>query len=598
MASFDKTAVVTALSQLSLYLQLAGENSFKTRAYDIAAERISGLGEDLETLVAQNRLLDVPGIGASIATKVAEMRSTQKIAALEELRARFPPKILELLSVPDLGPKKAKALFEALGVGSVDELEAACLAHRVQSLKGFGAKTEEKLLAGIALQRKTAASGGRKRLDEVEPIAAALLAHMKQSPKVIRASVGGSVRRHKETVADVDILVSTSDPAAVFEHLLTFPRIDSVMSSGESKTSLRLKEGDLQVDVRALPDEDFASALHHFTGSKAHHIKLRGLALDLGLTVSEWGVFRRPPDARDSDNDKTAKHLLATHKIPIAEEADLYRLLGMPHIEPELREDAGEIEAALAGSLPQNLLHAEQIVGNVHSHTIWSDGVNTLLEMAQAAQAMGLRYFTVTEHSQSSGYANGLTFERLQRQWDEIDNVNSQLKGITLLKGIESDILEDGSLDYPDSVLEKFEVVIGSIHQRYGQDEAAMTRRMLKALDNPHLHIWGHPTGRLLLKREPSPMRMDEIFEKAAKKGVAIEINGCPERLDLAPEWIRQARGHGVRFSVSTDAHAVAQLPIHLKAAVGAARRGWVQAHEVINTLPLEQFLGTLRRLH
>jgi DNA polymerase (family X) len=596
MAAFDKPTAVAALRELSLYLQLTGQGGFKTRAYDIAADRLSGLNDDLAALIEQNTLVDVPGIGASIATKLAELRSTGKIDALEQLKAQFPSTILQLLKVPDLGPKKVRALFDALNIGDIAALEKACLAHEVRALKGFGEKTEEKLLAGIAIARKLESAGERKRLDEAQPFADALLAFLNECPAVIRSSVGGSVRRQKETVADVDVLVSTADAETVFAHLLTFPQIDTVIARGPSKTSVRLKESALQIDVRALPDEDFATALHHFTGSKAHHIRLRSLALSQGYTVSEWGVFRSET-ARDAakGSEKLAKHLSSTEKMRIADEGELYQLLGMQYVPPELREDAGEIEAALKHGLPR-LVQLSDIIGNVHSHTVWSDGSNSLLEMALAAKALGLQYFTVTEHSQTSGYANGLKLDRLKKQWDEIDSVNSQVSGITLLKGIESDILEDGSLDYPDAVLSQLDVVIGSIHQRHSQDEAAMTARILNAFDNPFLHIWGHPTGRLLLRREPSAMRMNEIFEKAAAKGIVIEINGCPERLDLAPELVREARRHGLQFSVSTDAHSVAQLPLHLQAAVSAARRGWVQASEVVNTLPLAQFLQRLQQ--
>jgi DNA polymerase (family X) len=598
MATFSKALVVRSFQELSLYLQLLGENSFKTRAYDIAAERLSGLAEDIETLIAEDRLVQVPGIGASIAAKVVELKNTGTIEVLEAMRNRFPPSILELLDVPDLGPKKVKALFESLQIGSIAELEKACQAHQVRSLKGFGAKTEEKLLAGIALARRSKASGGRKRLDQARQLAQTILDHLRQSPSVIRSSLGGSVRRQKETVADVDIVASSADPAAVFAHLLTFAGIDSVIAQGESKTSVRLVDSDLQVDVRVLPDEDFAAALHHFTGSKAHHIHLRGLALEKGLTISEWGVFRlKDKSSRPTTvSEPQAKHLLAGEKLPVPDEAALYQLLGMAYVPPELREDWGEIEAAQQGRLPKTLIETHHIAGNVHSHSTWSDGANSLLEMALAARALGFKYLTVTEHSQSSGYANGLNLDRLKAQWDEIDSVNEQVPQVRLLKGIESDILEDGRLDYPDSVLAKLDVVICSIHQRHGQDEAAMTNRVLEAMKSPFFHIWGHPTGRLLLKREPAAMRMEEILDAAAQHGVVIEINGCPERVDLAPEWIRKAKNRQLRFSVSTDAHATSEMPAHLESAVAAARRGWLEPADVINTQPADAFLSSLRK--
>lgn len=595
MTPVDKSTVVKALRELAAYLQLEGENAFKTRAYELAAERIAGLSDDLGALVAQHGLTALPNIGESIGKKIEELFATGKIGALEQVKARYPPRILELLEVPDLGPKKVKALFEQLGVGSIDDLQRACEAGQVRGLKGFGARTEEKLLAGVALARRTLAAGGRKRLADVQPLAAAVLEWVRQAPGVTRASLGGSVRRLKETVADVDLLASAEDPAPVFAHFLQFPGIAEVLGSGESKTSVRLKELDLQLDLRVLPDEDFASALHHFTGSKAHHIRLRGLALEQGLTISEWGVFRLGADAAPAKKG-TAKHEGAQAKLPIHEEKDLYALLGMQEVPPELREDWGEIEAALKHELPTDLVTAEDIVGNVHAHTTWSDGRDSLEAMARAAHALGYRYLTITEHSQTSNYAGGLTLDRLRAQWDEIARVQELVPGVILLKGIESDILEDGSLDYPDEVLEQLDVVIGSVHQRYGQDEDAMTRRVLRAFDNPHLHIWGHPSGRLLLKREPAPLRIEELLDKAAARGITVEVNGCPDRMDLASEHVRLALQRGVKLAVSTDAHSTDELRTHLTFAIAAARRGWARKRDVVNTHPVAGFKKALRR--
>lgn len=591
----DKTPVVKALQEMSAFLQIKGENSFKTRAYDIAAERIAGLTEDLADLVAQKRLTTLPGIGESIAKKIEELVTTGKLSALDELKATYPPKMLELMHVQDLGPKKAKVLFEQLGVGSIDELEKACHEHRIRDLKGFGAKSEEKLLAGVAFARRTLSSGARRVLGDVEEQAHAVLEWMKQAPGVVRASLGGSVRRKKETVADVDVIVSAPDAAPVFAHFHAFPQIAQQLGSGESKSSVRLLHSDLQVDLRVLPDEDFASALHHFTGSKAHHIRLRGMALEKGLTISEWGVFRMG-EAAEPQKKGTAKHEGAQEKLPIHDEKDLYALLGMQLVPPELREDQGEIEAALAHQLPEDLISGDDLRGNVHAHSTWSDGRDTLEAMVRRAVELGYQYFTVTEHSQTSGYAGGLTLERLEQQWDEIAAVQEKFPQIKLLRGIESDILEDGSLDYPDSVLERLDVVIGSIHQRYSQDENAMTRRVLNAFDNPHLHIWGHPTGRLLLRRDAAPMRMDEILDKAAKKGIVIEVNGCPDRMDLSSENVRKALQRGLKLVISTDAHSTAELVRHLPYAVASARRGWARRGDVINSGDLAAFQKALGR--
>ncbi|GMU58854.1 MAG: DNA polymerase/3'-5' exonuclease PolX [Myxococcaceae bacterium] len=597
MTPVDKSAVVKALREMSSYLQLRGENMFKTRAYDVAADRIAGLSDDLGQLVAEGKLTSLPGIGESIGQKIAEYVTTGHLSALEDLKKEYPPRILELLEVQDLGPKKAKALFEQLGVGSIDDLEKACQKQQVRALKGFGLKTEEKLLAGIALARRQQSAGSRKRLGDVLPIATELLAWVQAAPGVKRASLGGSVRRMKETVADADIIASAPDAAKVFAHFEKHPKVAAVIASGESKSSIRLTELDLQVDLRVLPDEDFASALHHFTGSKAHHIHLRSLAQERGYTISEWGVHRLGAAAGAKQEKGTARHEAAEEKLPIKEEKDLYALLDMEYVPPELREDWGEIEAAQKHQLPRRLVTAEDLAGNVHAHSTWSDGRDSLEAMARAAKALGLEYLTVTEHSQTSGYAGGLSVDRLKAQWEEIDRINETVKGITLLKGIESDLLEDGSLDYPDSVLAQLDVVIGSIHQRYSQDEDAMTRRVLNAFDNPHLHIWGHPTGRLLLKREPAPLRMEEILDKAAKKGIAIEVNGCPERMDLAPEYVRRALQRGLKLVISTDAHSVGELATHLPFAVAAARRGWATKADVLNALPARDFVKQLQRV-
>jgi DNA polymerase (family 10) len=571
----DKATVAQVLRDISLLLQMKGESVFRSRAYDTAADRIVGLGEDLGALVREGRLQNLPGIGQAIADKVSELVTTGKLAWFESLKAEFPPGVLELVRVPDLGPKKALALARQLGVDGVDALEKACREGRVRQLPGFGEKSETKLLDGIALYRRTVNS--RRLLGEALPVAERILESVKTAPGVIRASLGGSVRRRAETIGDVDLIASAPDASAVFDAFTRSPEVAHVIGRGESKCSVRLHERDLQVDLRVLPDEDFATALHHFTGSKGHHVRLRGLAQERGLKISEWGV-----------------HDANGQKLRVPDEAALYRLLGMQYIPPELREDTGEIEAALAGTLPEDLVTLEDIQGAVHAHSTWSDGKNSLEEMARAALALGLKYLTVTEHSQAAIYAGGLKEDDLRRQWDEIDRVNETVRGVRLLKGIEVDILESGALDYSDSVLERLEVVIGSIHVRHSMDEEQMTRRLLQAFDNPHLQILGHPTGRLLQSREPYPLRMEAVLDKAAERGVVVEVNGKPERLDLKTEHVRQAIQRGVKLVVSADAHKAADLG-NLAFAVATARRGWARKGDILNTLPAEGFVDTLR---
>ncbi|MBL0693597.1 DNA polymerase/3'-5' exonuclease PolX [Comamonas sp. JC664] len=571
----DKATVAQVLRDISLLLQLQGESGFRVRAYDMAADRIAGLPQDLGTVVAEGRLESLPGIGPALAEKISELVTTGRLGYLEELRAQFPPGLLELTQLPDVGPKKVARLWKELEVSGIEELERACREGRVRQLSGFGAKSEAKMLEGIALYRR--ARGERKLLGDVMPVAAALLERVKAAPGVVRASLGGSVRRQAETVADVDIIASAPQAGPVLDALANAPGVATVLGKGDSKCSVRLEAGDLQVDLRVLPDEDFATALHHFTGSKAHHIRLRNLGHERGLKISEWGIHR---------DDGT--------KVPVKEESDLYALLDMQYVPPELREDTGEFEAAREGTLPQDLVTLEDIQGAVHAHSTWSDGRNSLEEMALAARALGLKYLTVTEHSEAAIYAGGLKEDDLKRQWEEIDRVNAAIPGVRLLKGIEVDILESGALDYADSLLEQLEVVIGSIHVRHGMDEDQMTRRLLAALDNPCLQILGHPTGRLINSREPYPVRMEELLERAAERGVAVEVNGKPARLDIKAEYVRQAVKRGVRLVVSCDAHQKEDLR-NLAFAVATARRGWARKGNVLNTLPADRFISALR---
>jgi DNA polymerase (family 10) len=573
MAPADRVAAVRALREISLLLQLKGENAFRCRAYEVGADRLAGLSEDLGSLVAEGRLQNLPGIGPALAEKISEMATTGRIRFLDELRAEFPPRILELMKLPDLGPKKVATLWRELQIGDIDSLEAACRAQRVRSIRGFGQRTEEKILNGIALHRR---SGARRRLGDVLPLAEQLQARVEAIPGVIRASVAGSVRRFCETAADVDLIASAAEPAAVLQAFAQQPEVAQVLGSGDSKCSVRLLSTDLQADLRVLRDEDFATALHHFTGSKAHHIRLRGRAQDRGLKISEWGVHR------------------GEDKLPVESEETLYALLDMQHVPPELREDWGEVEAAIDRAIPTDLLTEADIQGNVHSHSTWSDGRDSLEEMARAAQARGLQYLTVTEHSQSASYAGGLKPDDLRRQWDEIDRINSELTGFRLLRGSEVDILETGELDFPESLLDQLEVVIGSIHVRFQMDEEQMTHRVLRAFENPFLHVLGHATGRLINSRDPYPLRMEQILDRAAEKGIALEVNGNPQRLDLKAEHVRMALQRGVKLVVSTDAHSIRELG-HLRYAVGTARKGWARKNDVLNTLSADQFVRELR---
>ena len=566
----DPTSIARALREVSQYLQLNGDDFYKSRAYDLAADRMAGFSGDLDALVREDKLTELPNIGTTLAEKIAELYRTGTLTLLEQLRAEYPPRILELLRLPDLGAKKAAALFKALGVGDIASLEAACKEGKVKALKGFGEKSEQKILASIERYRT---AHTQYRLGEVRPIAGALLDVVKAAPGVVRAEVAGSVRRWCELVSDVDIVASAPDAGPVLDVLA---RRGELIGRGDSKCSIRLDDG-LQVDLRVLPDADYATALHHFTGSKAHHVRLRGRARDLGLTISEWGVFR------------------GEEKLPVPDEVALYALLGMSYVPPELREDAGEFEAALAGTLPADLVSPADVRGTVHSHSTWSDGKSSLEDMVRAAAAMGLRYLTVTEHSAAAAYAGGLDEARVRLQWQEIARVQEAVPEVRLFRGIEVDILEDGALDLPDRLLSELDVVIASVHVRHGQDQAAMTARVLRALDHPCTDVLGHPTGRLLQRREPSPLDMPAVLERAAKRGVFLEVNGNPDRLDLSADHVRLALQAGASLVVSADAHSTDALH-NVGYAVHTARKGGARRCDVLNTLGADEFHSAIRR--
>lgn len=566
-------AVARVLREVAFFLQLKGENPFKTRAYEAAAARFEELPQEaLERLLAEGRLTDLPGVGEAIAKKVASLAETGALPLHEALRREFPPGLLEVARVPDLGPKRIAALHRQLGVSSLADLRRACEEGRVRALAGFGEKTEAKILEGLrALER----ASPRRALGEVRPVALELRDRLARAPGVERAEVAGSIRRFRETVGDLDLVVAAGDAAPVFDALVQAPGAERVLARGDTKCSVAL-EGGLQVDVRVVRPEQFATALHHFTGSKAHHVRLRSLARERGLKISEWGVEREDGSL-----------------LPVQSEAQLYAALGMQEVPPELREDQGEVEAALAGALPP-LVEASQVGGFVHLHTTWSDGKDALAALAEAVRARGGTYLAVTDHSRSAGYAGGLDVERLRAQAREIDEVQARFPDVLLLKGSEVDILEDGRLDYPDEVLAELDVVVGSVHSRFKLDEAAMTRRLVKAVENPHLDILGHPTGRLLGQRDPYPVDLEAVLAAAARSGAAVEVNGSPERLDLGAEGVRRARELRVPLVLATDAHSAAGLS-NLEYAAATARRGWAGPGDVLNCLSAERFRAAVQ---
>ena len=569
----DKIAVARALRELGMLLEVKGENPFKVRAYENGARALEELPGGLEEVIAAGTLTDIPGIGDALAKKIEELARTGRLPLLDEIRSGMPAGIGEMLRIPDLGPRKISALLAALGIGSVAELESACRDGRVREVKGFGEKTEKKILEGIHRMR-TAST--RVLLSDAREIGNHLVRYLRATGAAERVELAGSARRWKETVGDLDVVAGSRHPEVLSDALVAFPGVESVVAKGDTKTTVHLAGG-LSVDLRVVPPEQYASLLHHMTGSKEHNVRLRGLARDRGLTLSEWGLER----------------LDGGEKLPLGSEDDVYRALGMQPVPPELRQDSGEVDAALGGRLPPDLVQLEEVKGMVHVHTTWSDGRASLEEMARAAQDMGMEYLTVTDHSRSASYAGGLDLDRLKAQWDEMAQVQERVK-IRLLRGTEADILEGGLLDWPDAVLEQFDLVIASVHSRMKMDADQMTRRLVRTMELPIFKIWGHATGRLLLEREPYGLDMEKVLDAASASRVAVEVNGDPHRLDMEPRHLKMARERGIPIVLSTDAHSVAGLS-NLPYAVMTARRAWVTKGEVLNTLPAGEFAARVR---
>ncbi len=567
----DKRDVARTLEEIAVLLELKGENPFKVRAYDNAARAIDGLAQDLGTAVEDGTLLEVQGIGESIARNITELWKTGRMKYHEDLVAATPPGYLDMIRVPGLGPKKVRALGEALQITSLAELKHAAENGEIRALKGFGEQSEKKILKGIALVE---AGSARHLASEVRALAEDLLVTLRKLPAVKQAEVGGSLRRWLETVKDVDILVATDDAAEVTKAFLKLVPGAGVIASGETKTSVRLPSG-LAIDLRLVLPKEFPFALHYFTGNVAHNIRVRARAIDRGWSLNEYALSGKKRHA------------------PIASEADLFRVLGLAYIEPELREDRGEIEAAEKDALPK-LITLADIRGLLHCHTTYSDGRSTLEEMARSAEAWGASYLGITDHSASARYANGLTEADLKRQHEEIDGWNAKSKKLRILKGAEVDILPDGTLDYPEKVLARLDFVVASIHTNFTMGEEEMTKRVVRALKNRHVGILAHPTGRLLLQREGYRIQLDEVYRAAASEGVVIEVNGNPHRLDLDWREHRAAKEHKLKFAINPDAH-VATGYDDVRYGIGAARKGWLTKNDVINTLPVEKALALLQ---
>jgi DNA polymerase (family 10) len=574
MTPVTRDRVVEVLERIALLLELQGENPFKVRAYRNGARTLELLEGDLGTLVRETGLQGIAGIGEALREKISTLVTTGKLPYYDDLVARFPPKLFELFDVPGLGPKKIKALYEKLKVASLADLEKACRSGNVAGLEGFGAKTEEKLLQALDSMKQGA---GRHLASVAAHDSRTIYDDLRALPEVVRISLGGSTRRRNDTVHDIDLIVSTNQPAVVSRAFREHPLVEKVIAAGDTKSSAVLKDG-IQADLRVVTDAEFPFAQNYFTGSKEHNIRLRGLAQDRGWSLNE---YRLAPAKKGAP------------KIPeIRDERDLYELFGFDFIEPELREDRGEFEAAAGHKLP-DLVRLEQIKGTFHCHTRASDGRNTLAEMAAAARDLGLQYLGIADHSKASVQANGLDAARLKKQIAEIKALNKGFDGFRLFAGTECDILKDGTLDFPDSLLAQLDYVVASVHSSFTLPEAEMTKRLVRAMENRQVTMLGHLTGRLLLKRDAYAVNIPDILDAAAATGTIIELNADPHRLDLDWRWWRLAKEKGVRCVINPDAHSVGGLQ-SLYFGVGAARKGWLTAKDIVNCLPLAKVIPVL----
>lgn len=572
MKRLDKKEIGDILHRIGVMLELKGENPFKARAYYNGARRMETLEEDLYEIVREGRIQEIPGIGAALGEKIKELVETGEMAYYQELSGTLPPGLFDLLRVPGLGAKKVSQLYRELGITSLAELEYACMENRLIELSGFGVKTQEKVLKGIETLKKFQ---GQFLYAAVIDFAEAMVDMVRQWPEVLRAELAGSLRRKKELIKDMDIVVATETPAAVMERLVTAPFVSEVIGSGPTKTSVRLEMG-IQLDLRAVQPAEFVYALHHFTGSKEHHTALRGRAKELGLKINEYGIFR------------------GEERIPCETEEEFFRVLGLAYIPPELREDQGEIAAAERGEIP-SLICREEICGVFHNHTRYSDGVDSIPEMVHACKERGFRYLGISDHSRTAVYAHGLRERDVQAQWEEIDALNAELQDFYIFKGIESEILQDGSLDYPEEILRGFDFVIASIHSRFNGSEEQMTERLVKAIANPYTTMLGHPTGRLLLGREGYPVDVHRIIRACAEHGVVIELNANPYRLDLDWRYCKYAIEQGVLISINPDAHRISGLD-DLRYGLAVGRKGWLTKANVFNAMSLEDVTAFLEK--
>ncbi|MBI1884024.1 MAG: DNA polymerase/3'-5' exonuclease PolX [Chlamydiae bacterium] len=569
----DKHEVAQILEEIGVLLELKGENPFKSRAYANAARLIEGLDEDLETMVREKKLEELKGIGEALSEKITQLVTTGHLPYYEGLKESIPKGLLEMLAIPGLGPKKIQAMYERLKISDVSQLKKACQEHHLLKLEGFGEKTEEKILQGIEFVEKNAS---RHRFDEVYGEAQILLQILEKDKRVLRINLGGSLRRHKELIKDIDILISAreKDAPGLMDFFTGLPQVERVIAKGGTQSSVLLKKG-IHVDLRVASEQEFPYALLHFTGSAQHNTAMRSRAKGMGMKLNEYGLFKKE-----------------NRLVPCKDEEEIFKALGLSFIPPEMREDLGEIEAAEKGKIPK-LISVKDIKGIFHVHSTWSDGKASLREMIRACAERGYEYVGISDHSKSASYAHGVKEDQLKKQHEELDRLAEEFKEIRIFKGTEADILADGRIDYDEKIWPKFDFIIASIHSRFGMSEKDMTRRIIQAMGNPYVTFLGHPTGRLILEREPYAVNLHEIMDVASELGVVIELNASPHRFDLDWRLCPYAKSKGVKLSVNPDAHSVEGLDV-VSLGVGIARKGWLEAKDVVNTMTvkkIEEFL-------
>lgn len=583
----DNHKIANIFQEMGDILEIQGANRFRVLAYHKAAQNVTDLPRDLKDIYQEDpkKLEQIPGIGKDLAAKIVELITTGKCKAYENLLKTFDKGLLDMLHIRGVGPKKIQLFFATLGINSVEKLREAAELGKLRDLPGMGKKSEEEILLSLNDYEKHTE---RMLLSTALREAEKLILYLKKNPLVKKAEYAGSLRRMKETIGDIDILASGENVEKIMDHFLQFPDVKKILGRGPTKTSVLLNSG-IQSDLRVLDEKIFGAALHYFTGSKAHNVNVRDRAKKMGLKLNEYGLFAL---GKSKDEEPPKETLIGGRT-----EEEVFKLIGLPYMIPEIREDRGEVEAALYGKLPQPI-ELKDLHGDLHVHSKWSDGREEIEDVARTYRDLGFEYIALTDHSPAVAVAHGLTPERFEMQWDEIDEINNDLereakKGksfFRILKGVECDILPNGSMDLPDDVLQKMDVVVASVHSRFNLSKEEQTERVLKALKNPYVKIFGHPSGRLINRREPYAIDMEKIIAAAVPNGVAFEINSQPDRLDLFDYYCKMAKDHGAKFCIDSDSHSHNQIRF-LKYGIAVARRGWIEKKDVLNTMPLKELL-------